>query len=119
MEGGRYKILGRSSIDIIKCGGEKISALEIEELLRTHPEIEDCAVVGLEDDEWGQRVAAAIVSASGERLEIQGLLAWARERLAPYKVPKEVRIVEELPRNAMGKVFKPDVARLFDPHGEN
>ena len=58
-----YRLLGRSSVDIIKTGGEKVSALEIEEVLRTHPDVADCAVVGLDDPEWGQRVAAAVVAA--------------------------------------------------------
>ena len=60
-----YRLLGRSSVDIIKTGGEKVSALEIEEVLRTHPAVADCAVVGLDDPEWGQRVAAAVVPAAG------------------------------------------------------
>jgi len=113
VEGGRYRILGRSSVDIIKSGGEKISALEIEETLRTHPEITDCAVVGVEDAEWGQRVAAAVVSTSGKEINVADLRTWAKKRLASYKVPRDVQTVEELPRNSMGKVFKPDVVRLF------
>ena len=64
-ETGGYRLLGRSSVDIIKTGGEKVSALEIEEVYRTHPGIADCAVVGLADEEWGQRVAVAIVAAPG------------------------------------------------------
>jgi len=114
-EDGRYRILGRSSVDIIKSGGFKISALEIEECLRQHPAVEDCAVVGLDDPEWGQRIAAVVRLRPGAKAGPAELQAWARERLAPYKVPREVRLVGALPRNAMGKVFKPDVARLFGP----
>jgi malonyl-CoA/methylmalonyl-CoA synthetase len=114
MEEGRYRILGRSSVDIIKSGGEKISALEIEEVLRTHPRIADCAVVGLDDPEWGQRVVAAIETETDRDISADELREWAKERLAAYKVPKEVRSVGELPRNAMGKVFKPDVIQLFE-----
>ena len=62
---GVYRILGRASIDIIKTGGYKVSALEIEEALRAHPAIAECAVVGVDDPEWGQRVAAAVVLAPG------------------------------------------------------
>jgi malonyl-CoA/methylmalonyl-CoA synthetase len=112
-EGGVYRLLGRSSVDIIKTGGYKVSALEIEEVLRTHPAIAECAVVGVEDAEWGERVSAAIELRPGGKLTLDALIAWAKERLAPYKVPRDLRVVRQLPRNAMGKVTKPDVARLF------
>ena len=103
---GSYRILGRESIDIIKTGGYKVSALEIEEVLREHPAIAECAVVGVADDEWGQRVAAAVVLRPATTLDLEALRAWAKERLAPYKVPTLLRVVDELPRNAMGKVVE-------------
>ena len=114
-DGGRarYRILGRQSVDIIKTGGEKVSALEIEAVLRTHPQIADCAVVGTPDPEWGERVAAALVCRGSATLELEILRAWARERLAPYKMPSRLCRVEELPRNAMGKVRKSAVSELF------
>jgi malonyl-CoA/methylmalonyl-CoA synthetase len=113
IENGSYRILGRESVDILKTGGEKVSALEIEAVLRDHALVADCAVVGVPDPEWGERVCAAVVAAPGGAPTSDALRAWARERLAPYKVPKEVRVVPELPRNAMGKVTKPDVQGLF------
>jgi malonyl-CoA/methylmalonyl-CoA synthetase len=113
VEGGAYRILGRSSVDIIKTGGFKVSALEIEEVLRTHPAIAECAVVGVLDIEWGERICVAVELASGAVLEIGELSAWAKERLAPYKVPRSLRTVAALPRNAMGKVMKTEVATLF------
>ena len=113
VEAGVYRILGRQSIDIIKCGGEKISALEIETVLLAHPRIDECAVVGIEDPEWGQRVAAALVLADDRELDLETLRAWARERLAIFKVPSRVLCCESLPRNAMGKVTKPAVVELF------
>ena len=91
----------------------KLSALEIEEALRLHPAIRDVAVVGLPDEEWGERVAAAIV-AEGEPPTLEALRAWARDRLAPYKVPSRLVVVDDLPRNAMGKVTKPAVKTLFE-----
>ena len=113
IEGGAYRLLGRTAVDIIKTGGFKVSALEIEEVLRRHPAIAECAVVGLADPEWGERVAAAVeLDASGE-LSLADLQQWAKEHLAPYKVPRALHVVNALPRNAMGKVVKPDVARLF------
>jgi malonyl-CoA/methylmalonyl-CoA synthetase len=113
VEDGSYRILGRSSVDIIKTGGFKVSALEIEEELRTHPAVAECAVVGVEDPEWGERVSVAVELAAGAGLELAALQAWARERLAPYKVPRALRCVSALPRNAMGKVLKPEVVKLF------
>ncbi len=113
MEDGSYRILGRSSVDIIKTGGFKVSALEIEEALRTHPAIAECAVVGIPDDDWGERVSAAVELAPGAKLTLKALQAWARERLAPYKVPRALKSVTVLPRNAMGKVTKPEVSKLF------
>jgi malonyl-CoA/methylmalonyl-CoA synthetase len=113
VEDGSYRILGRSSIDIIKTGGYKVSALEIEEVLLGHPHVAECAVVGVEDPEWGERVAAAVVTRDGSELTLEALRAWVRERLAVYKVPTRLLVVDSLPRNTMGKVTKPDVARLF------
>ncbi len=114
LEHGSYRILGRTSVDIIKTGGYKVSALEIEEVLRTHPAILECAVVGIADQEWGERVAAAVeLRGDGTTLDLESLKGWARDRLAPYKIPRALRVVSGLPRNAMGKVTKPDVAALF------
>ncbi|HEV2751359.1 MAG TPA: acyl-CoA synthetase [Gemmatimonadales bacterium] len=117
LENGAYRILGRSSVDIIKTGGYKVSALEIEETLRTHPAVVDCAVVGVEDPEWGERICAAVElrGGSGEGLTLDALQRWAKERIAPYKIPRALLSVTILPRNAMGKVTKQDVAKLFTP----
>jgi malonyl-CoA/methylmalonyl-CoA synthetase len=114
-ERGAYRILGRASVDILKTGGEKISALEIEEALRGHPDVVDCAVVGVPDPEWGERVCAAIVTRPGAAVTPEELRAFAKKRLAPYKVPKELLLVDDLPHNAMGKVMKPEVRILFNP----
>ena len=113
VEQGAYRLLGRLSVDIIKTGGFKVSALEIEEVLRTHPCIAECAVVGVEDEEWGERVSAAVELHQGAALSLSDLQAWAKPRLAPYKIPRDLRPLAALPRNAMGKVTKPEVAALF------
>ena len=113
LEQGAYRILGRTSVDIIKSGGYKISALEIEDVLRAHPAIAECAVVGVEDAEWGERICAAVELRDDVTLALEELQRWAKQRLAPYKVPRALRCVAALPRNAMGKVTKPEVARLF------
>jgi malonyl-CoA/methylmalonyl-CoA synthetase len=113
LDDGIYRILGRTSIDILKSGGHKISALEIEEVLRTHPAISECAVVGLPDAEWGERVAAALVLHATYSLDLETLRTWARDHLANHKLPSRLLIVEALPRNAMGKVVKPKIVPLF------
>jgi malonyl-CoA/methylmalonyl-CoA synthetase len=113
VDDGAYRILGRESVDILKTGGEKVSALEIEDVLRTHPTVADCAVVGVPDPAWGDRVCAAVVAAPGAVPDPDALRAFAKERLAPYKVPKDVLVVADLPRNALGKVTKPAVKELF------
>ena len=114
LEEDSYRILGRSSVDIIKTGGFKVSALEIEEELRKHPAVGECAVVGVPDAEWGERVSAAVELKPEAELSLAALQAWARERLAPYKVPRALQCVATLPRNAMGKVLKKEVALLFE-----
>jgi len=108
-----YRLLGRASVDIIKSGGEKVSALEIEEVFRTHPAIADCAVVGLPDDEWGERVAIAWVATSVDQPSAAEFRAWGKERLAPAKVPFNYLCLDELPRNPMGKVTKVAVKERF------
>jgi malonyl-CoA/methylmalonyl-CoA synthetase len=113
LEEGSYRLLGRTSVDIIKTGGYKVSALEIEEVLRTHPAIAECAVVGISDDDWGECVSAAVELRQGTTLSLDDLQRWAKPQLAPYKIPRALQQVSMLPRNAMGKVVKPEVAGLF------
>jgi malonyl-CoA/methylmalonyl-CoA synthetase len=107
---GTYRVLGRTSVDILKSGGYKLSALEIEEVLREHPSVGEVAVVGVPDETWGDRVVACVV-ARGDAPTPDALRAFARERLAPYKVPKDIVILAELPHNAVGKVVKPELVR--------
>ncbi len=112
VEKSRYRILGRSSIDILKTGGEKVSALEIEDVLLGHEAISEAAVVGIDDPEWGQRVVAVLV-ASGP-VEAEEVKEWVKGQLAPHKVPKEFHFIDSLPRNAMGKTVKPEVVRMLE-----
>jgi malonyl-CoA/methylmalonyl-CoA synthetase len=114
-EDGYYRILGRLSVDIIKSGGYKLSALEIESALLDHPAIRECAVVGLADETWGETVAVAAALETGAgMLTLEDLQHWGKDRLSPYKQPRRLLVVDGLPRNAMGKVTKRDVGRLFE-----
>lgn len=108
-QNGRYRILGRSSVDILKTGGEKVSALEIEEVLLGHEAISEAAVVGIDDPEWGQRVVAVLVA--DRPVDSGELRDWLRGILAPHKIPKEYHFTDALPRNPMGKAVKPEVVR--------
>ncbi|HUG69839.1 MAG TPA: acyl-CoA synthetase [Pirellulaceae bacterium] len=113
LDNGYYRIMGRNSVDIIKSGGYKLSALEIEAVLLDHPSIRECAVVGLPDDTWGETVAAAIVLKEGHHLDLEALRFWCQDRISHYKVPSKLLVVDPLPRNAMGKVTKPAVLTLI------
>ena len=106
-ETGYIRIAGRLSADIIKSGGYKISALDIEQVLLDHPDILECAVLGAPDAVYGERVAVLLVRRSGSLSEEGlGLKEWAKGRLAAYKIPSVIKVVESIPRNAMGKVNK-------------
>jgi malonyl-CoA/methylmalonyl-CoA synthetase len=116
MDGDGYvRILGRTSVDILKSGGYKLSALEIEEALREHAAVAEVAVVGLPDETWGERVVACVVARPGREGECteDALRGFVRERLAPYKAPRQVVLMPELPRNAVGKVLKPELLRAL------
>ncbi len=115
---GYVTIVGRSSIDIIKSGGFKISAREIEDVLRRHPSVKDAAVVGLPDRVWGQRIAAALVlveprDADAAKRACEEIAAFASSCLADFKQPRDLRAVPELPRNALGKVQKHLLVKSF------
>ena len=110
-ENGAYRILGRNSVDIIKSGGYKISALEIEETLRKYPSIKDCGVVGIPDDEWGEVVGAGLVAQ--EEIDTKALTQWLKEKLPGYKLPRRFMMLEDLPRNVMGKVTKKALTAMF------
>ncbi|WP_278313228.1 acyl-CoA synthetase [Lolliginicoccus levis] len=100
---GTHRIVGRESTDLIKSGGYRIGAGEIENVLLDHPAVDEVAVVGVPDDDLGQRIVAHVV---GEAADPEELITWVSERLSAHKRPREVRIVPSLPRNAMGKVQK-------------
>src|ERR1700756_2418697 len=102
--GGMHRIVGRESVDLIKSGGYRIGAGEIETSLLGHPGVQEAAVVGLPDEDLGQRIVAFVVGSS--ELKADELINYVAQELSVHKRPREVRIVEALPRNAMGKVLK-------------
>ncbi|MEY4174774.1 MAG: hypothetical protein RI900_1939 [Actinomycetota bacterium] len=102
-DGGFHRIIGRLSMDIIKTGGFKVGAGEVETSLLGHPGVQEAAVVGMPDDDLGQRIVAFVV---GDDLDPAALVDHVASTLSVHKRPREVRVVDSLPRNAMGKVQK-------------
>jgi malonyl-CoA/methylmalonyl-CoA synthetase len=109
---GYLRIVGRRK-ELIISGGYNVYPREVEDVLRTHPAVHDAAVVGVAHPEWGEQVVA-VVEGSGSPADVDALQELARAELAPYKRPKRIVFVDALPRNALGKVTKSDVAALLD-----
>jgi acyl-CoA synthetase (AMP-forming)/AMP-acid ligase II len=111
-EGGYLYITGRKK-DLIIRGGENISPGEIENVLEDHPDIEEAAVIGVPDVEWGEVVKAVIVPKAGKTVTAEAINAYAKSRLASFKAPQYIAIVPELPRNHLGKVLKTDLRKVY------
>jgi malonyl-CoA/methylmalonyl-CoA synthetase len=109
----RFRILGRTSIDIIKTGGYKVSALQVESAILEHPSVFDAAVLGVEDEDYGEVVAAVVALNEKQKLTLKELKDETGKKLAPYQLPKTLLIVETMPRNAMGKLDKKEIMRLY------
>lgn len=117
-EDGYLFITGRKK-DLIIRGGENISPGEIEDVLEGHPKIEEAAVIGVPDPEWGEVVKAVVVPAAGERPTPEEIIAYCKERLASYKAPAYVALADELPRNPLGKVLKTELRKRYgEPKNE-
>ena len=105
-EAGEVRILGRRSTDLIKTGGYRVGAGEIEACLLEHPSVREVAIVGVRDDDLGQRIAAFVVLQPGKNEDSAALTTFVAEHLSPHKRPRDIHFMAELPRNAMGKVQK-------------
>ncbi|HEY0229501.1 MAG TPA: acyl-CoA synthetase [Mycobacterium sp.] len=104
---GMHRIVGRESVDLIKSGGYRVGAGEIETALLGHPGVQEAAVVGLPDEDLGQRIVAFVVGSAD--LKSDELINYVAQELSIHKRPREVRLVDALPRNAMGKVMKKEL----------
>jgi long-chain acyl-CoA synthetase len=99
--------------DMIITGGENVYPREVEELLYTRQEVEGCAVLGLPDKEWGERVTAFIVPKPGQRIVPEELKTFLKSRLSPFKVPKEYLVLDELPKSPTGKILKRELKKEY------
>jgi len=111
-EGGYLFITGRKK-DLIIRGGENISPGEIENCLEAHPSIEEAAVIGVPDQDWGEVVKAVVVLKPGQSITAGEITEYCKSRLASFKAPQYVAVVNELPRNPMGKVLKNDLRKAY------
>ncbi|HLU71383.1 MAG TPA: acyl-CoA synthetase [Nonomuraea sp.] len=111
-EDGYLSVVDRKK-DMIKTGGENVASREVEEAIYQHPAVAEAAVFGVPDEKWIEAVRAAVVLREGASLTAEELVAFLRERLAPFKTPKHVRFVESLPKNASGKVLKRELREAF------
>ncbi len=114
---GRLFVDGRDD-EMIVSGGENVFPREVEDLLVAHAEVVEAAVVGVADEQFGQRLRAFVVLEEGARADGAALQAHVRANLARYKVPREVVVLDELPRNPTGKVLKRQLASLSHPPGD-
>jgi fatty-acyl-CoA synthase len=115
-EGGRLFVDGRDD-EMIVSGGENVFPREVEDLLADHPKVEEAAVVGVDDEKFGQRLAAFVVAKDG--LGEDEVKKYVKENLASYKVPRDVEFLDELPRNATGKVLKKDLVKGDEDESED
>lgn len=111
-EEGYYYLTDRLK-HIIISGGENISPKEVEGVINRVKGVRESAVVGIPDEKWGEKVVAAVVLKQGLTLASQDVLSFCKEHLHSWKCPKDIRFLDALPRNAMGKVLKEEVGRLF------
>jgi acyl-CoA synthetase (AMP-forming)/AMP-acid ligase II len=115
-EDGSITLLGRGSV-CINTGGEKVYPEEVEQVLKAHPGVWDCLVVGVADDRWGQRVTAVVQPREGANVELDDLAEHARQHLAGYKVPRTLHIVDSIQRSPSGKPDYPWAKKLAEAAG--
>jgi acyl-CoA synthetase (AMP-forming)/AMP-acid ligase II len=104
-EAGRLFVVGRDD-EMIVSGGENVYPIEVEKTLAAHPEVAEAAVLGVDDEQYGQRLTAFVVLGEGSSATPEDLKQHVRDNLANYKVPREITILDELPRGITGKILR-------------
>jgi acyl-CoA synthetase (AMP-forming)/AMP-acid ligase II len=113
-DAGRLFVVGRDD-EMIVSGGENVYPIEVERALAEHPDVAEAAVIGVDDEEYGQRLAAFVVLEKGTHCTAEALKAHVRQNLANYKVPRDVSVVPELPRGSTGKIVRAELQKLAGP----
>jgi len=117
---GAYKILGNLNVDLIKTGGYRVSAQDVERVLLEHESIGEIAIIGVDDLTYGQRVGAVVSWTEGAApAELADIREWAKDKLPSYSLPTILKVMDALPRNVMGKVNKKEIAKVAFPPSEN
>jgi fatty-acyl-CoA synthase len=116
-DAGRLFVVGRDD-EMIVSGGENVYPIEVEKTLAAHPEVAEAAVVGVDDEQYGQRLAAFVVLDAGAAATPETLKAHVRENLANYKVPRQIAVLDELPRGSTGKILRRELHALLHAAGD-
>ena len=114
---GRLFVVGRDD-EMIVSGGENVYPIEVEKTLAMHPDVAEAFVMGVDDEEYGQRLVAFVVLVDGAATTQDALKAHVRENLANYKVPRDVKVLAELPRGSTGKILRRDLQELVQADGD-
>ena len=101
---------------MVITGGFNVYSTEVEQALMQHPAVQDCAVVGLPDEKWGERVTAVVQLRAGADVDAAELVAFVKERIGSVKAPKQVEVWADLPRSKVGKVLKTDIKERLQHH---
>jgi len=99
--------------DIVITGGENVYSSEVEQAIYQHPDVSECAVVGVPDETYGEALLAAVVPAPGRQITQEALIAHCRARIGGYKIPRRMVFLEQLPKSAMGKILKTELRRIY------
>jgi fatty-acyl-CoA synthase len=109
LDGDNFLYIVDRAKDMIITGGFNVYSIEVENALRAHETVQDCAVVGLPDDKWGERIVAVLQPRKGSRIDPQAIAAFVKQRIGSVKTPKQIEVWDDLPRSKVGKVLKPDI----------
>ncbi|WP_166300097.1 AMP-binding protein [Bradyrhizobium sp. 2S1] len=118
IDGDGYLYIVDRAKDMIITGGFNVYSIEVENALRAHEAVQDCAVIGLADDKWGERIVAVVQPRAGQKIDATALAAFVKQQIGSIKTPKQIEVWDDLPRSKVGKVLKPDIrARLTERSG--
>jgi acyl-CoA synthetase (AMP-forming)/AMP-acid ligase II len=118
IDGAGYLYIVDRAKDMIITGGFNVYSIEVENALRAHEAVQDCAVIGLADDKWGERIVAVVQPRAGQKIDATALAAFVKQQIGSIKTPKQIEVWDDLPRSKVGKVLKPDIrARLTERSG--